>query len=43
LDDKILYNERKIEEKSKLINSIMEAQKDNGVLKLTEKFRVFQT
>lgn len=43
LDDKIAFNERKLEDRTKTLSSLVDAQKENNVGKLDDKLKIFQT
>jgi hypothetical protein len=43
LDDRILFNERRAEERAKVLSGVVEAQKENGVGRLSERVRALQT
>ena len=43
LDDKISFVERKLDEKTKTLSSLVEVQKENNWGKMEEKLKTFQT
>lgn len=43
LEDRIVFTDRKMEEKSKLINGLIEMQKENSWAKMDDKLKTFQT
>lgn len=43
LDDRIVFVERKSEERNKLLNGVLETQRENNWIKMEEKLKVFQT
>ena len=43
LDDRIVFVERKSEERNRLLNGVLETQRENNWTKMEEKLKVFQT
>lgn len=43
LDDRIVFNQKKMEEKNKVLSNLLETHKENGVGKVDDKLKSFQT
>ena len=43
LDDKIAFSDRRLEEKTRIINSLLDCQKENNWGKMEDKLKIFQT
>ena len=42
-EDRIGYTDKKLEDKSKLLNNMIEFQKENSWVKMEDKLKAFQT
>ena len=43
MEDRIGFTDKKLEEKSKMVNSLIEFQKENSWIKMEDKLKAFQT